>query len=263
MEEEWKMGVRDPQTAHFIADSKANNSEYHGHLQDYLREAARAEDLARKAGYTANYVNSRSFIALALADNGYINQAQRVAGPYVADIPHDSSRLTLALALARAGDVLRAERLASQAAKDAPLNTIVQDVGLPSIRAAIKLQQNDAAGAIDALQPVLKYDLSSPDDLPTLYTAYLRGLAYLQMGKGKDAEAEFQKLYDHPGLVRNQLIGALARLQMARAQRLAGDQTSARKSYEEFLSLWRTADSDIPIYRQAKAEYAKLALSSR
>jgi hypothetical protein len=86
----------------------------------------------------------------------------------------------------------------------------------------------------------------------------IRGLAYLESGDGRSAAGEFQKLIDNPGLCWDFITGPLARLQLGRAQRLMGDNASARKSYEEFLSIWKDADPDVPIYRQAKAEYAKL-----
>jgi hypothetical protein len=92
----------------------------------------------------------------------------------------------------------------------------------------------------------------------SLYPAYIRGLAYLQLGEGRLAAAEFQKLVDHRGLVGRDVIGALAHLQIARAQKMMGDEDSARKWYEDFLALWKDADPDIPILKQAKAEYAKL-----
>jgi tetratricopeptide (TPR) repeat protein len=91
-----------------------------------------------------------------------------------------------------------------------------------------------------------------------VYPAYIRGLAYAGLGDGQSAAAQFQKLIDNPGFSVRHVIGPLARLQLGRAQRLMGDNRSARKSYEEFLSIWEDADADLPIYRQAKAEYAQL-----
>jgi tetratricopeptide (TPR) repeat protein len=122
----------------------------------------------------------------------------------------------------------------------------------------MKLHENDPAGAVEILRPTVKYDLASPPGFNSLYPAYIRGLAYLQMGEGRLAVVEFQKLFDHPGIVGRDVIGALARLQLARAQKTMGDQADARKSYENFLTLWKDADSDIPTYQQAKAEYAKV-----
>ena len=91
-----------------------------------------------------------------------------------------------------------------------------------------------------------------------LYPVYLRGDAYLQAGQGKEAAVEFQKVLDHPGIALNHLWGALAHLQLARAQAMAGDKDSARKAYQDFLALWKDADSDVPILKEAKPGYAKL-----
>ena len=120
------------------------------------------------------------------------------------------------------------------------------------------MQQNDPAGAIESLRPALKYDLAYPNPFNSLYPAYLRGLAYLRIDNGRLATQEFRKLIDHPAIIGRFVTGSLARLQLARAQAMAGDQVAARKSYQEFLLLWQEADRDIPIYRQAKEEYKRL-----
>jgi len=88
--------------------------------------------------------------------------------------------------------------------------------------------------------------------------AYVRGLAYLQLGQGQAASVEFQKLLDHPAVVGRDVLGALAYLQLGRAQVMMGDKAAARKSYKDFLTIWKDADPEIPIYKQAKAEYARL-----
>jgi hypothetical protein len=119
------------------------------------------------------------------------------------------------------------------------------------------LQQHDPA-AIDLLRGTVPYDLADTDSFDYLYPAYIRGLAYLESGDGRSAAGEFQKLIDNPGLCWEYITGPLARLQLGRAQRLMGDNASARKSYEEFISIWKDADPDLPVHRQAKAEYAQL-----
>jgi tetratricopeptide (TPR) repeat protein len=173
-------------------------------------------------------------------------------------VSNRDGKLYLALAFARAGKNEQARKMADALDQEAPLDTLVQNYSLPTIRAAMKLNANDPAGAIAALQPSLKYELSFNLSFNGLYPAYIRGLAYLQLGDGRLAAAEFQKLMNHRGLVASDVIGALAHLQMARAQKMMGDKASARKWYEDFLALWKDADTDVPIYRQAKAEYARL-----
>ena len=173
-------------------------------------------------------------------------------------VSNREGKLCLALAFARTGNTEQARKMADALDQDYPLDTLVQNYSLPTIRAAMKSNANDPAGAIAALQPSLKYELSYNWSFNSLYPAYIRGLSYLQLGQGRLAAAEFQKLVDHRGLVGIDVIGVLAHLQMARAQKMMGDEDSAHKWYEDFLALWKDADPDIPIYQQAKAEYARL-----
>jgi tetratricopeptide (TPR) repeat protein len=134
----------------------------------------------------------------------------------------------------------------------------VQKYLVPTVRAAVKLRQHDPDAAVDLLRGTIQYDLAFTQSFDYLYPAYIRGLAYLESGDGLSAAGEFQKLIDNPGLCWEFITGPLARLQLGRAQKLMGDNAFARKSYEEFLSIWKDADPDLPIYRQAKAEYAQL-----
>jgi eukaryotic-like serine/threonine-protein kinase len=164
-----------------------------------------------------------------------------------------------ALLDARAGDLRQAQKITFSISHNSPADTLVQNYTLPAIYAAIKLRQNDPAGAITILQPALRYDLAYPQTgFNSLYPAYLRGLAYLGMGEGRLAALEFQKLIDHPAIVGRNDIGALSYLQLGRAQTMTGDKPAARNSYASFLTLWKDADPDLPALKQAKAEYAKL-----
>jgi eukaryotic-like serine/threonine-protein kinase len=169
-----------------------------------------------------------------------------------------NDKLVLALALARSGRTEEAGKLADQISAERPEDTLVQHYLTPTIRAAIKLQQHDPAAAIDLLRGTARYDLAWTDSFDFVYPAYIRGLAYLELGDGRAAAAQFQKLIDNPGLTVRHVTGPLAWLQLGRAQKMMGDEASARKSYETFLDLWKNADPDIPIYREAKEEYANL-----
>jgi tetratricopeptide (TPR) repeat protein len=91
-----------------------------------------------------------------------------------------------------------------------------------------------------------------------LYPAYVRGQAYLEAGRGREAAAEFQKALDHRGIVLADPIGALAHLQLGRAYVVSGDMPRAKNAYRDFLTLWKDADADIPVFKQATAEYARL-----
>ena len=134
---------------------------------------------------------------------------------------------------------------------------------LPTLRALFALSQKTPLDAIECLQTAIPYDLAMPGTaffakFGGLYPAYVRGQAYLEAGRGSEAEAEFQKVLDHLGIVLADPIGALAHLQLARARVLSGDKNRGKAEYHEFLTLWKNADPDLPVLRQARAEYAKL-----
>jgi serine/threonine protein kinase/tetratricopeptide (TPR) repeat protein len=175
-----------------------------------------------------------------------------------------------ALAVALAGDVGQATRLADDLAKRFPQDTLVQLEDLPQIRGAAALQSGNAAKAVEALVAATPYELGQ-----SLWPAYIRGEAYLTLGQGRAAAVEFQKIIDHPGAVQNDPTGALAHLGLARAYVLdagighGGGGASpvqpdpaalgkAKTAYQDFLALWKDADPDIPILKEAKAEYARL-----
>lgn len=173
------------------------------------------------------------------------------------------ARIVGSLALARGGWGQMGEQAAAELARDYPANTIVHQYAIPLVAAAAMLAANNTTGAITALRPLAKYELALMSDIPGLYPAYLRGLAYLQAGDAAAAAGEFTKVIAHPGLVGREIIGPLSRLQLARAHRAMGRDTAARESYEAFLSLWRNADAGIPAYQQARTEYAELGKQLR
>jgi predicted Zn-dependent protease len=166
----------------------------------------------------------------------------------------------VALALARAGDTAAAENLAAEIDKTFPLDTLVQRNWLPTIRAAIALEHKDPSRAIELLKEASAIELGRGTSALAIFLcpAYIRGEAYLMLRNGNAAAAEFQKFIDHRGIVVNFPWGALARLKLARAYALQVDTTKARAAYQDFLTLWKDADTDIPVLQKAKAEYAKL-----
>jgi eukaryotic-like serine/threonine-protein kinase len=165
-----------------------------------------------------------------------------------------------ALALVLAGNSVWAARLADDLGKRFPQDTIVQFNYLPVIHAATWLRSADPAKAVESLTPAVPYELGGNfENLNfVLYPVYLRGQAYLAAQQGAAAAAELQKILDHPGLVRNEPIGALAHLELGRAYVLSGDTAKGKGAYADFLELWKNADPDIPILKEAQAEYAKL-----
>ena len=198
------------------------------------------------------------FSALRNAEAGRAIQARKTQDQALQSQLERNRKMVLALSFARSGKTENANRIAEEVSQEAPLDTLVQKYLVPTVRAAVKLQQHDPAAAIDLLRGTIRYDLAVTQSFDYLYPAYIRGLAYLESGDGRSAAGEFQKLIDNPGLCQGYITGPLARLQLGRAQRLIGDNGSARKSYEEFLTLWRDADPDLPAYKEAKAEYAAL-----
>jgi predicted Zn-dependent protease len=173
--------------------------------------------------------------------------------------PNRDVRAIAALALARAGDTAGAEKLAAELDKAFPLDTRVQRYWLPTIRAGVVLERKDPDRAIELLRVASTVELGMPANL-TIYLCpvYLRGEAYLMLHDGNRAAAEFQKFIDYRGVVVNFPWGALARLGLARAYAMQGDTAKARAAYQDFLTLWKDADPDIPILKQARAEYARL-----
>jgi hypothetical protein len=186
-------------------------------------------------------------------------QARAEANAALKLAPNRNVRVMAALALARAGDSVAAEKLAAELDQNFPLDTMVQRYWLPTIRAAVALERKDPNRAIELLKVGSMIELSEPTDITIfLCPVYLRGEAYLMLHDGNRAAAEFRKFVDHYGLVVNFPWGALARLGLARAYSLSGDTAKARAAYQDFLTLWKDADPDVPILIQAKAEYAKL-----
>jgi len=142
--------------------------------------------------------------------------------------------------------------------KNYPLNTVLKLYWLPTNEAAIALNLGNSSQAIVDLEAAAPYELGDAGFVNYLYPAYVRGQAYLLAHNGTAAAAESQKLLDHRGIVQNFVTGALAHLQIGRAYTMSGDTSKAKTAYNDFLTLWKDADPDIPILEQAKTEYAKL-----
>ena len=168
-----------------------------------------------------------------------------------------------AFALALSGESSESQRLAADLEKRFPEDTPVQFEYLPTLHALSALAHQAPLDAVERLQRAVPYDFAMPGTaffakFGGLYPAYIRGEAYLAAGRGQEAAAEFQKVLNHRGIVLADPIGALAHLQLGRAYVVSGDMTKAKSAYQDFLTLWKDADADIPVLKQASAEYAKL-----
>jgi serine/threonine protein kinase/tetratricopeptide (TPR) repeat protein len=240
-----------------LFQGEANIAAYHGQFakaQELLqRTFAAAGGAAAPKGQLAAGQASVSVREVII---GETEQAKKLAQTALAtpEIPK-SSQVTAAMTLAMTGDSTRAQSLHDDISKQFPEDTIFQEILLPSLQATIEYGRGDFAKAVDALQPVTQFELSSAANLDP---AYLRGMAYLKLNKGAEAAAEFQKLIDHRGVVSTSITGPLAHLGLARARVLQNDISGARTEYQNFLALWKDADPEIPIFKQAQAEYAKL-----
>jgi serine/threonine protein kinase/tetratricopeptide (TPR) repeat protein len=241
----------------------------HSDTEAYAGRLQKARELSRQAADVAKRNDQKETAAVWLlnaalrdAEVGNTAQARQQATSALALVSTRDLRVLAALVFARGGDTARAQTMADDLNKREPLNTVLNGYWLPTIRSAIALEGRHPDKAVELLQAASAYELGEPSPGAqvggTLYPVYVRGEAYLGAGQKQQAAAEFQKLIDHPGIVQNFLLGALAHLQLGRARALSGDKESARKDYQDFFALWKDADPDIPILKEAKSEYAKL-----
>ena len=252
---EGKPGVED-----VLLVYEADTAAYSGQLQAARKLSRRAVASAERAEEKEEAATYEANVALREGLFGTTGEARQQAAAALGLSTGRDVQYQAALALASAQDATRAQPLADDLGKRLPEDTIVQFNYLPTTRAQIDLIHNDFARAVETLQPAAPYELGSPHGviLLALYPVYVRGEAYLAVHQGSEAAVEFQKILDHRGIVLNEPIGALAHLQLGRAYAMEGDTAKARVAYQDFLTLWKDADSDIPILKQAKAEYAKL-----
>jgi len=227
---------------------------YYGQLKGSRELSRRAVEVERSANLKEGVAVEQAVEALTEAEFGNSEIARQAASAALVFSTGKIARTFVSLAFARSGDAIRSQSLSDELNKRFPSDTLLQRYWLPTIRGAIELVRKNPAGALQALQAA-SYELGSNGNM---YSAYVRGQAYLMAHQGKEAATEFQKLLDHRTIVVNSPWGALAHLGLARAYVLSGDTEKARAAYQDFLALWKDADSDIPIFKEAKDEYAKL-----
>ena len=248
-----------PGAEDLLLAEQADTEGWYGKLKNAHELTGRAMDSARHNDAKESAAAYQAAAAVREVGSGNREQARAEANAAVKLAPNRYVRAMAALALARAGDTAGAEKLAAELDKTSPLDTLVQRYWLPTIRAGVALERKDPNRAIELLKVASTIELSEPTNFTIfLCPVYLRGEAYLMLHDGNAAAAEFQKFIDHRGVVMNFPWGALARLGLARAYALQGDTAKARAAYQDFLTLWKDADPDVPILKEAKAEYAKL-----
>jgi eukaryotic-like serine/threonine-protein kinase len=238
----------------FILAAQADTQAWYGRLKNSRELKRRAMDSALRNTGKEGAAFYQAEGALLEGSSGNLKLARADANAALKLSPSRDVREMAALPLACAGDTAAAERQTAELDKAFPLDTLVQRYWLPTIRAAIALQRKDPGRAVELLQATNAIELAEP---PRLIAAHLRGEAYLMLHDGSHAAAEFQKFIDHRTLVTNAEWGALARLGLGRAYAMQGDNVKATEAYQDFLTLWKDADPDIPVLQKAKAEYAK------
>ena len=247
----------------WVSDPRSFVLAYSGHLQEARKTKQHAVDLAKQSGNLETAALFKAGEALWEAFFGNTSLAKQSADAALALSNDRGVEYGAALALALSGDAARAQSLADDLEKRFPEDTSVRFSYLPALRAQLALNRGDPAKAIELLDVAVPNELGSPRvalhaNFRALYPVYIRGNAYLVAHKGAEAAVEFQKILDYRGIVAKDSIGALAHLQLGRAFATQGDTTKAKGAYQDFLNLWNHADPDVPIYRQAKAEYEKL-----
>jgi eukaryotic-like serine/threonine-protein kinase len=244
-----------PSKEELMLAAQADTEAWYGRLKDARELNRRATDSALHTSGKEAAASYQADGALLEAASGSLAVARADANAALKLAPDRNVREMAALAMAQAGDTAAAEKLAAGLDKDFPVDTLVQRYWLPAIRAAIALQRKDPGRAVELLQVTNAVELGES----RLIVVHLRGEAYLMLHDGSHAAAEFQKFIDRRTLVANAEWGALARLGLARAYAMQGDIPKAKAAYQNFLTLWKDADPDIPVLQQAKAEYAKLS----
>ncbi len=248
-----------PGTEDWLLAIQSDTQAWYGKLKNARELTRRAMDSAEHNGAKESAAGYQAESALREVEAGNRKQARAEANAALKLAPSHDAKTMAALALARSGDTAGAEKLATELDKTFPLDTLVQRYWLPTIRAAVAMERRDLNRAVELLKETSAIELGAPNNFsPALMPVYVRGEAYLALGDGNRAAAEFQKFIDHRGVVTNFPWGALARLGLGRAYALQGDTAKARAAYQDFLTLWKDADPDVPILKEAKAEYAKL-----
>jgi len=266
MERETSLAQEEPGVDDWMSNSEGFVLAYSGHLEEARKMSRTAADFASKAGRRDTEALYETDGAVREALFGNVSAARQRAGDALELSKSRDVQYGAGFALALSGDSLRSQALADNLSQRFAQDTRVRFTYVPTLRALIALNHGEPSKAIESLQTAIPYELGIPTEggsefllgAGNLYPAYVRGLAYLAARQGRKAAAEFHKILDHRGIVISDPVGALAQVQLGRAYVLAGDKDNARTAYRDFLTLWKAADLEVPILKQAKAEHAKL-----
>jgi eukaryotic-like serine/threonine-protein kinase len=260
MEQQVGWGAGKPGDEDVLLSAQSDTEAYYGRLSKARDFSRRAADSAVRADSKETAALWQVNAALREAEFGDAAEAKQGVAAALALAPGRDVKVLAAIALARVGEDARANALVAELEKSYSSNAVLKLYWLPTVHAAIELNQGNSARALVFLEAAAPYELGTPPPLQlgTLYPPYLRGQADLLAHNASAAAVEFQKLLDHRGIGINFPLDALAHLGLARAYALSGDTAKAKTAYQDFFALWQDADPDIPILKQAKADYAKL-----
>jgi len=249
----------------FFEQQEALTAASQARLKEAARLSERAVLLSRQAGLRERAAQFEGARAVWSALFGLREEGQRNAASALALHQSRDADYGPAFALAILHQSAQTHELVADLEKRYPQDTSVQFSYLPALRALEALNQGDAAKALEMTQVATPYDLAVPGTafyagsfFGAMYPVYVRGLAYSRLGRHREAATEFQKILDHPGIVLNDPIGPMARLQLARASFASGDRAKSAAAYKDLFALWKDADPDVPVVQQAKAEFARL-----
>jgi eukaryotic-like serine/threonine-protein kinase len=243
----------------WISNQEAFALAYSGRLQQARTMSRRAVDHARQEALPERGGAWEAAASIREALFGNAAEARTRALAAFALSKDREVEYCSAYAMALSGETSQAQGMADDLTRRFPENTAVRFSYLPVLRAQLALDRGDAVKAIEELQVAAPYEMGAARDFcGALHPVYVRGEAYLDMAKGELAAAEFQKILDHRGVVGSEPVGALAQLGLGRAWALAGEKGRAKSAYEDFFSLWKGGDSEIPILKRARAEYMNL-----
>jgi DNA-binding winged helix-turn-helix (wHTH) protein/Tfp pilus assembly protein PilF len=250
----------------WMANSEGFVLAYSGRLGEARTMSRRAAELAREAERRDTEALYETDAAIREALFGNASVAKQRAGRALELSKSRDVEYGVGLALALSGESSRSQALSDELSRRFPEDTRIQFAYLPTLRSLLALNHGTPSNAVELLQTAIPYEAGTLSEggsefllgAGNLYPAYVRGLAYLAAHQGREAAGEFQKILAHRGIVVADPIGALAHLQLGRAYASSGDKIRAKSAYQDFLTLWKDAAPDIPIYQQAKAEYAKL-----
>jgi eukaryotic-like serine/threonine-protein kinase len=237
---------------------QSDTEAYYGRLTSARDFSRRAVDSAVRADSKETGAIWQANGALREAEFGNGAVAKQKVDAALALAPGRNVKILAALTLARAGDPGRAKALVDQLEKSDGTNTLLKLYWFPTIEAAMEVSEGKASEAVITLEAAAPYDMGAPTPISSMYPVYVRGEAYLAAHNGAAAAAEFQRMIDHRYIVLNLPLGALANLQLGRAYAMTGDSAKAKAAYQDFFTVWKNADPDIPILKEAKAEYGKL-----